>query len=395
MRGPRRLTLVAAVVALCLAPATSAAALTRATVPPGFVGMNAYGQAFTAAGHADRQFREMARSGVQSVRVVFNWSSAQPYPDWNHVPIGKVGEFATDRVPTDFAATDRVVGEAAAAHLRVMPVVMYAPYWDQAPHPSDSFAVPRSAAAYGSYLSLLVRRYGSHGSFWRRHPELPKVPIRAWQVWNEENLLNFWPAPLVPNYVDLLRAAHTAIKSLDPGAEVVLGGMPNFVWTDLKILYRGGAHGLFDAVAVHPYTGSVRGVLTIVELVRQVMDRHGDRHKPILITELTWPAAAHRTPLRADFITTPAGQAHKVAAVIPLLARNRRRLGLGGFYYFDWISSEVSGADAFNFAGLEGLRHGHVVREPAFYAFRRAALAVEGVRATRSISSAATAVPGR
>ena len=49
----------------------------------------------------------------------------------------------------------------------------------------------------------------------------------------------FWPSrPFQYSYVSLLRAAHTAIKHADPGAKVVLGGMPNYSWLSLKSIYR-------------------------------------------------------------------------------------------------------------------------------------------------------------
>jgi hypothetical protein len=376
--------------AICLAVSTVVLDIPSAgaaAVPAGFVGMNADGPVFSVAGESRHQLDGMVASGVESIRVVFDWTAAQPYPDWNHVPLDLVGNFQPDPVPTSFVATDQIVELAARRHLTVLPVVLYAPSWDQAPHPANTLAVPRSPAPYANYLGLLVRRYGPHGSFWREHPGVPKVPVRMWQIWNEPNLLNFWPAPLVPNYISLLRAAHTAIKRADPGAKVVLAGMPDYVWTDLALLYKGGARGLFDVVAVHPYTKTVRGVITIVELVRQVMDRAGDRRKPIILTELNWPAALHRTPFYTGFETTEAGQARKLAAVIPLLARYRRRLGLMSFYYYTWVTADIPGGDPFQFAGLFGLNHGRLVKKPAYNAFRRAALALEGCRRKASIAT--------
>jgi hypothetical protein len=369
-------------IVLLFVPSVAAAA-----VPAGFVGMNADGPVFARAGQTKHQLDAMVASGVESIRVVFDWSIAQPYPDWNHVPLDLLGKFQPDPVPTSFAATDQIVGLAARRQLTVLPVVLYAPPWDQLPHPADTLAAPRSAAPYADYLRLLVRRYGSHGSFWKENPRLPKRPIRMWQIWNEPNLLNFWPAPLVPNYVNLLRAAHTAIKGADPGAKVVLAGMPDYVWTDLALLYKAGARSLFDVVAVHPYTKTVRGVMTILKLVRRVMDRAGDRHKGIILTELNWPAALHRTPFDAGFETTEAGQARNLAAVLQLLARYRREVGLISFYYYTWVTDGVPGGDPFQFAGLLERHHGRLVRQPAYSAFRRAALALEGCSRKARVAS--------
>jgi hypothetical protein len=347
-------------------------------VPAGFVGMNANGPLFTAAAQPKRQLDRMAASGVESIRIVFNWSEAQPYPNWNDVPLAQVGNFQPDPVPTSFAATDQMVELAARHHMTVLPVVLYTPAWDQLPHPAATIAIPRSPGPYANYLTLLIRRYGPHGSFWKEHRNLPKVPIRMWQIWNEPNIPTYWPAAVLPGYVDLLRAAHAAIKKADPAAKVVLAGMPNYVWTWLAKFYKAGARGLFDVVAVHPYTKLPRGVITILKLVRGVMDRNGDRRKPIMLTELNWPSALHRTPFHALYETTPKGQAHRLSDVVPLLARNRRRLRLIAFYYYTWITDGIPGGDPFQFAGLLDFDHGRIVEKPAYFAFRRAALTIEG-----------------
>jgi hypothetical protein len=389
MGGLRRILvgLAGAIALVALPPAAIA------NVPAGFVGMNANGPLFSGAAQPRRELDRMVASGVESIRVVFNWSAAQPYPNWNTVPLDQIGSFQPYPVPTSFTETDRMVELAARLHLTVLPVVMYAPYWDQLPHPPITIGIPRSPAPYADYLRLLVLRYGPHGSFWRQHRGLPKVPIRMWQIWNEPNILAFWPAPLVPNYVNLLRAAHAAIKQADPGAKVVLAGMPDYVWTELADLYRAGARGLFDVVAVHPYTKLPRGVITILKLVRRVMDNAGDRRKPIILTELNWPSALHRTPFGADYETTPAGQARKLAAVLPLLARNRRRVGLMGFYYYTWITDGIPGGDPFQFAGLLDFSHGRIVEKPAYFAFRRVALAIEGCSRKAGVATRCVRAP--
>ena len=46
-----------------------------------------------------------------------------------------------------------------------------------------------------TYLAALVERYGPDGTFWTDHPELPKHPLREWQIWNEPHLPAYWDAP--------------------------------------------------------------------------------------------------------------------------------------------------------------------------------------------------------
>ena len=57
-------------------------------------------------------------------------------------------------------------------------------------------------------------------------PNVPETPIRAWQIWNEQNSpAQYLPKPDVASYERLLSVAYEKIHSIDPDAEVVLGGM--------------------------------------------------------------------------------------------------------------------------------------------------------------------------
>ena len=69
-------------------------------------------------------------------------------------------------------------------------------------------------------------RYGPEGTFWAEHPEIPAKPIRAWQIWNEQNSPQYF-GPGRPDqiYAKLVTEASRAIKVEDPNADVVLGGM--------------------------------------------------------------------------------------------------------------------------------------------------------------------------
>ncbi|MBV9311326.1 MAG: hypothetical protein JOZ73_10865, partial [Solirubrobacterales bacterium] len=45
--------------------------------------MNADGPIFTSSVGFPRQLEGMVRAGVESVRMTFSWSTAQPYKDYN------------------------------------------------------------------------------------------------------------------------------------------------------------------------------------------------------------------------------------------------------------------------------------------------------------------------
>jgi hypothetical protein len=342
-----------------------------------------------------QQLDVMIASGVETIRVDFDWATVQPYASWSHVPSDERSQFVDQGgIPTDFATLDALVGLAAERQMTVVPVLVNAPGWAGQTYKGGIVALPRSPAAYAAFARAVVLRYGSRGTFWRTNRQIPKVPIEWWQVWNEPNIPAFWPPqPYYSRYMALLRAAHAAIKSADPAAKVVLAGLPNYSWLELARLYKfRGARTLFDVVAVHPYTKTPQGVITIIGYVRQEMNLAGDGTKPIIADEISWPSSLGQTihDTGYDFATTEAGQAQNIARVLPMLARNRRRLGLAGFYYYDWAGLERQNYLAFDFSGLFRLSDGVFVAKPAFDVFRRASLAMEGCRAKVRATSCQT-----
>jgi polysaccharide biosynthesis protein PslG len=361
------------------APATAASAATTARVPQGFVGMNIGDPLFPDTDpsvNLPAQLNVMVASGVETIRIPVYWSLMQPYADWAAVPAAQRAQFTSvGGIPTRFGPLDEIVALAAQRGLGVLPVVIDAPAWDAA-SPAGQLTVPRSDGPYGAFVAALARRYGPRGRFWATHG--PARPIRTWEIWNEPNIAGYWPLqPFERGYVDLLRAAHTAIKRVDPGATVVLAGMPNDSWGYLAKIYAiHGARELFDAVAVHPYTRTPQGVITIVSYVREVMRANGDGGKPILLSEIGWPSSVGQTAT-LGFETTEAGQAHNIAVLLPLLAANRTRLGIAGLDLYTWAGVEAPGAYTFDFAGLFRFTAGTFVAKPAYQAFRRGALALE------------------
>ncbi len=379
--------LAAALVLSAGAVASKRASAASQPVPQGFVGMvvdePVWPDPFV---NLAQQLDVMVASGVQTVRVVFDWSTAQPYRSWSEVPSDERDQFVNvGGIPTNFSTMDQLVGLAAQRGLTVLPTILNAPKWDGQTYSGGVVALPRSTAPFAAFAKALVRRYGPRGSFWSVYPHAPKVPIQMWQVWNEPNIPAFWPPqPYYARYVALLRATHAAIKSADPSAKVVLAGLPNYSWIELARLYSyRGARNLFDLVAVHPYTKTPQGVVTILSYVRTVMNLSGDQGKPIIADEISWPSSQGQTTHNTgyDFATTEAGQARNVGQVLPLLVKNRARLGLAGFYYYDWAGLERRNFLAFDFSGLFRIANGSFEPKPAFAVFKRDALAMEGCRA--------------
>jgi hypothetical protein len=332
----------------------------------------------------DQQLDLAVASGVESLRVAADWSEMQPYQSRAQVPAADRSQFQTVAgVPTQFSTFDRIVSASAQRGLALLPVVESPPGWDLL-KPGTAGSPPKSDAPFGAFLTALVDRYGPRGSFWSSHPSVPRVPIRMWQIWNEPHLAQYWSVqPFAPSYVKLLAAAHAAIKAADPGAKVVLAGLANYSWQYLAGIYRvPGARRLFDVVAIHPYTEQARGVITILQRSRAVMNRFGDGQKPMLATEVTWPSSLHKAPPQFGVSTTEQQQAQRLGQLLPLLAADRGKLGLIGFYWYTWMGDETPRAHpyAFDYAGLLKDVNGTVTPKPALSVFRRGALSMENCR---------------
>ncbi|HKP90053.1 MAG TPA: hypothetical protein VJT75_08780 [Thermoleophilaceae bacterium] len=360
---------LAALAALAVAPAAPAA---KRQAPTGFFGLNWDKQIRYKASRAVKQaaWDRMAEIGVESQRTTFNWSAAQYY--------GKDQEFDWKNT------TDGIVQLAAKRRIRLLPVVMQAPPWARASGKANS--PPKSVKTYTKYLTAAIKRYGPDGKYWKDHPKLPKMALRDWQIWNEPSEDYQWDIASnkdwVPGYAKLLKASYAAAKKANKNVRVVLAGLPSRSWESLARLYdRGDIHGYFDAAAVHPYTASAHGPLTIVKYFRQVLDENGDRKRPVLVTETTLPASRGKASSKGQFETDDAGMAAFVKEVYQDMVANRKRLRIGRVYWYTW-GSDYSGW-TFDFTGLVKYKNNDVTGEtveemPALEEYRKLALRAAG-----------------
>jgi hypothetical protein len=264
----------------------------------------------------------IGRGGVGTLRVNIAWGNVQSRPSSGF----------------NWDAYDKVVGRAAQNGVRVLATVFSSPTWAE-PTPETPPLKSGALAAFQFFAGAAVQRYGSDGTFWKQHPDLPKLPIRDWQLWNEPNSPLFWkPAPNADDYVTLLRAFSGVVKAIDPSARIVLAGLfptPRLrhgvsLNSFLTEIYRDGGAKLFDAVAVHPYAATPQIALDRVTETRRLMDRFGDDETPIWITEVGW-ASTGRPP---GLVVGEQGQADYVKRTFELAQEDRERLKIAGVVWF-------------------------------------------------------------
>jgi polysaccharide biosynthesis protein PslG len=370
-----------ALVAAGLAPAAAWAtpAFAGRSVPPGFVGTDADGPLATDTSLFTSQLKPMVQAGVETLRMTFDWQRIQPYDSLAQVPPTEQANYRViDGVPTTFTETDRWVAQAAKRGIAMFPVLLYAPWWAQR-HPGHENSPPKNFDDYARFAATMVGRYGPDGSFWTERPDVPRIPIQYWQIWNEPHFSEFWSdRPWAGDYVKMLKRAGTAIHDVDPAAKIVLAGLANKSWKYLREIYRKGGRGHFDFAALHPFTGRVDGVLSIIRRARRVMRDQGDARRPLIVTELSWTSAKGKTQKTYGIEQDEQGQAKQLAHAYKLLAEKRRGLRLRAVFWYTWLTRDRSDVQPFDYAGIVRLKGKHAVKKPAYRALRRTAMPLEG-----------------
>lgn len=354
--------------ALCLAPTALAA---KRTVPQNFYGAIFDGFAATASVFAqESHFALMARSGVESARVTFPWTALEPR-----------------RNAFNFDRTDRTVEAAARHRVDVLPVILYTPYWARV-NKRNGYSPPKSNAYFDTLMKKLIQRYGPTGAFWKAHPELPKRPIRNWQIWNEPNndIERYWDAPhgskyaWPGGYASLLRSAHKTIKKYDPQARTVLAGITGTAWLELRRLYKFKVRGSFDVAALQVYPETVSREVESIKRMRESLVRAKDSRVRIWVTEVAFPATKGKVPpIFQQRQQTDAGMAARLNELYSRLGRGRRSLNLDRVYWFTWASRYGKNRSAFDFSGLLASTDGETAQvRPALDSYRRSAQRAQG-----------------
>jgi putative cell wall-binding protein len=234
-----------------------------------------------------RDLDSMVAAGGSWVRFDFDWPSIQP----------NAGSF-------NWTNTDRLVAAATSRGLKVLALPTYTPAWARPAGTSDK-TPPTNPADFATFVRAAAQRYAGRG-------------VHHWEIWNEPNLSVFWsPAPNPVAYTNLLKVAHAAIKGVDPSAAVLFGGLAPAAdgveqispITFVRSAYGAGAHGYFDAVAVHPYSWPAMPVEPGTETwnafmrmtgIHDLMTSNGDGDKQIWGTEYGAPTGTNSRSVSED-----------------------------------------------------------------------------------------------
>ncbi len=342
----RRVIPILVVLLLAVAPAAA-----QAYLPPGYVGVSP--QNFGT----EKDYELMQEAGVYSVRMPMVWAAIEPRnPAFSE---------------RNWDGFDHEVRLAAREGIEIFPFLVNSPEWVTAEGIDLPVANARQRRAWASFVRAAVRRYGVEGSFWREEEDLPYLPMRRWEIWNEENIVSFASKPDPARFATLIRIAGRIIHRENPGSKAIVGGLfgrplqipPNIASGDfLERMYRARrVKRFFDGVALHPYVADAKAMGAQLRNLRRIMRRHGDGHTPLYVTELGWGSDGGPTRWQRGWW----GQANQLSKALEMLSANRGRWNVRGVWWFTWTDEGGSCV----FCHSAGLLTKDREAKPAWYRF--------------------------
>jgi len=309
-------------------------------------------------------FDDAVALGVGWIRSDFDWSAIEPTS----------GTFK-------WSAYDRVVAAANAHHLTVLAVLTGTPVWARpASCQSSEFCAPANPASFAVFAGAAAARYATLG-------------VHDWEIWNEPNGIFWLPKPDPAAYVALLRATAPAIKTADPTATLISGGLApapsnGTTISELSFLQAfcslGGTQ-LVDAIGYHPYSYPVPPaypaawnawwqMASTTTSVESVLAKYDAASKPLWLTEYGAPTngpgpgattANFNIGASADHVSEQlqaqmATAAVRQAATAPYVA---------ALFWYTNVDLGTSTSTVENFFGLRRLNG---TPKPAWFAFQTA-----------------------
>lgn len=287
------------------------------------------------------QLAAMKAIGITSIRLDANWDWVQ-----NSGP-----------QTSDWTQLDQAVQSVRAAGMSVNLIIDGCPPWAALANTSgNGSATPASSAQYATWAGQVAARYAPKG-------------VGIFEIWNEPNNANFWQgeANAVAYTADLV-AAYAAIKSVDPGAFVISGGLSPEATDGVNIspidfltaMYANGAKGSFDALGYHPYSypalpntyeswSAWSQMAQTNPSIRGVMKSNGDSSKQIWITEIGAPTGG------PDGVS----QAAQATALTQAIVNARAASWIGALYIYSWQDEGTSQSTDENWFGLVTAGNAH------------------------------------
>ncbi len=323
-------------------------------------GVNTFLEQEVEAEKVDRSLQLVAQAGFHWIR--------QQFP-WEDIEIAGKGDYRDPKWGVNtWDKYDRIVVAAERHGLEIIARLDAPPAWSRKVGSSSGWtmAPPDNLNDYGDFVYAVVSRY--------------KGRIRYYQVWNEPNIYPEWgDQPADPaGFVKLLQIAYRRAKEADPDCIIICAGLAQTTeetpeefkprnMSDLLYLdkmYLAGARGYFDIMGAQVYglfTGPYdrrlsrdRSNFSRVQLLREIMVRHGDADKPIWATEIGWNALPEDFPGPAVYgRVSESYQALYAAQAYERAAREWPWMGVMNYWFLRRPSDAEKGQAWYYFRMLE------------------------------------------
>jgi hypothetical protein len=266
--------------------------------------------------------------------------------------------FADPSGPPDFSGLDHMIALSEQYHLRVIGDLFTVPSWIavcQSPAAQPTRCGTDDLSAYRSMVTQIV----AHAD----------PVIRDWEIWNEPDTPEFFGGS-PEQYAQMLRAAHDAIKTIDPQANVLLGGISGVTgmnWLAQVFAVPGAdAEHAFDIANVHE-RGPLNGLAGDITSWKRFLAGYAFAG-PLWVTEHGYPsdpsfqydpAYASGAPSQAAFLTASIPTLLDAGADAVFVTE---RDNLGG----EFASEGVLGGDVFDPPAADA----QPIEKPAYAAVR-------------------------
>ncbi len=311
-------------------------------------GANTFLQQEVEPAKREESLRLLHEAGFTHIRQEFTWEDIEIH--------GK-GDFEDRRnveaigVVDAWAKYDQIVDLAEQYDIEIIARLSNPPSWTRALTDTiGSMAPPDNLADYGDFVAATAVRYQGR--------------VRAYQLWNEPNGNEEWGLQNVDPeaYTELLCEGYRRIKEVDPQAVVLAAALTPTLAMDgrhmndlifLQRMYNAGAGDCFDVFSAQGYglwSGATDQRLrpTVINyphhvLLRDMMVRNGDAHKPIWISEMGWNTVPEGIPANFGRVT----EAEQAKYTVEAFRRQQEEwpwVGVNNVWFFkrpaDWEQGE-------------------------------------------------------
>jgi len=297
------------------------------------------------------QLQQIKQTGFTDVRFTISWYAVQPANAKNY----------------NWKQYDTLLSAVSQSGLHGLAILNYTPAWARATAcPATAYCMPAQPGQFATFAAAAAHRYAPQG-------------LHHYEIWNEENIRSFWqPSPSAVAYAGLLKAAYPAIKSADPDATVITGGMSGVSVasagyieprTYLASLYQAGAKNYFDVLGYHAYTfpdapndsdggkNAWSKLASVQPSLRSIMADNGDADKQLWITEVGAPTNGPGSTV-GDGVRRTANSDHVVASLQASIAEQALQDStqlpwLGALFWYTYQDASTAQNTNENFFGLQ------------------------------------------